>query len=365
MKTLAELQSECARLGVTVEAHGRPSKAPYIRALREFHWRREHADCPPPPQIEPMLLSDWEDLRPDLAKQLDADRHDWIVQAKMDGVRALLHVNDSGIRITGRCLNEVTYRLSEYQANRVHLTRGLNAISGTILDGELVCPLAELNTGGTVTTSPLQAAVAVLATSPENAAQIQQEDAKLRLHVFDILRYRNRNVTGMTLADGLQFLEEAVASINNRYINIVPYITADRRSAHDRIIEQGGEGTVWKYASGIHEPGPRVKHWIKRKRSVQMEAFVIGFKRGTPGRGNEHLIGAIAFSLGRENGVSQPIAWISSWTNQEREAMTWKDRDGNPALNPTCYERRAIIAGQDIAGRSKRLRHARLTHWVD
>jgi len=40
----------------------------------------------------------------------------------------------------------------------------------------------------------------------------------------------------------------------------------------------------------------RVKHWIKRKKTLQIEGFVSGFKPGTPGKGNGSLVGAVEFS---------------------------------------------------------------------
>ena len=313
-----------------------------------------------------MLLADWKDLSSDTVHELEADHHAWIVQEKKDGVRALLHVDEHGVRITGRCTSEVTYRLSEYQANLPHLTRGLESIAGTILDGELVCPLADVNTGNTVTTAPLQAAVAVLATSPDNAAEIQEDvQTKLRLFVFDILKCSGKDVTSLPLSDRLGLLAEASAKIDNPYIEIVPSFSVNKTAIHERIIANGGEGTVWKKTSEPYGPGRRVKHWIKRKRDIQVEAFVTDFKLGTPGRGHEHLIGAIEFSIANSDGKPKPIAWVSSWTDKERDVMTWNDRDGNPTLNPTCYGRRAIIIGQDEAGRSNRLRHARINAWLE
>lgn len=196
MKTLAELHTECAELGITIEVNGRPSKEPYIAALRNHHWAREHPGEPLPSQVSPMLLADWQDLDTVTAGELEADHHARIVQEKKDGVRALLHIDEHGVRITGRCTSEVTCRLSEYQANLPHLTSGMDSIAGTILDGELICSQAEVDTGNTATTSPLQAAVAVLATSPDYAAEIQNDErTKLRLFVFDILKLPGKDVT--------------------------------------------------------------------------------------------------------------------------------------------------------------------------
>ena len=362
MRTLAELQAECAGLGITVESNGRPNKEIWIRALRQHYWDREHPGTQLPAQMQPMLLSDWQDLDPGLAAGIESDRGGWIVQPKLDGVRVLFHVEEAGVRITGRSFSEVTYRLTEHQDNVPHLLEGLRAITGTILDAELVCPSDIVDTGSTVTTSALQAAVAVLATSPDNARTIQRTDeTRLRLHVFDILKCTGQDVTSVPLSERINLLTQLIGSVENRYIEVVPSFVVDKTAIHNQVIERGGEGPVWKRSDQPYETGRRVKHWIKRKRSLEVEAFVTGFKPGTPGHGNSHLIGAIEFSV-QNDGRTKPIAWVSSLTDSERHNMT-EYADGQITLNPAYLGRRAVITGQDESAKSQRIRHARIKEW--
>ena len=364
MKNLAELQAECQTLGINVSSSGRASKEPYIAALQRYHWEREQPGKALPKQIMPMLLEDWSDLDERQAQELEADHHSWIVQEKHDGVRALFHVQPDGVRITGRCTSEVTYRLTEHQDNLPHLLHGLEGFEGTILDGELVCPVAQVNTRSTTTTSPLQADVAVLAANPEKADHIQRSnEANLRLHVFDILAFRGEDVTGLPLVQRLQCLESAVGRIQNPHIELVPSYVVNKKAIHETILSVGGEGTVWKHANSPYEPGKRVSHWLKRKRGMEVKAFVTGFKLSSPERGHSHLVGAIEFSVKESSGSIRPIAWISGWSDQERNVMTWKNLDGTPTLNPTYFGRPAVVIGQDEAGRSRRIRHARLKQW--
>jgi len=362
VKTLAELQAECAELGITVESNGRSGKEAWIGILRSHYWNRECPGIPLPAQVQPMLLSDWQDLAPDIAERIEADGGDWIVQPKLDGVRVLFHVEETGVRITGRSFSEVTYRLAEHQDNVPHLTDGLRAVAGTILDAELLCPHDVVDTGATVTTSALQAAVAILATSPENAQTIQRTDkTRLRLHVFDILKCTGEDVTALPLSERIKLLTQLIGRVENRYIEVVPSFVVGKTAVHGQIIKRGGEGTVWKRIDQPYEPGRRVKHWIKRKRSLEVEAFVTGFKPGTPGHGNSHLIGAIEFSV-TDNGRTKPIAWVSSLTDAERHRMT-EYADGQITLNPVYLGRRAVIIGQDESAKSRRIRHARIKEW--
>jgi ATP-dependent DNA ligase len=148
-----------------------------------------------------MLLGNWADLDPDNAQRIE-DELGWIVQPKMYGVRALMHIEASGIRFTSRCVSEVTYRLGEFQDNVHHLTIGLSGLEGTVLDGELVFPSASLDTGKNLAQHPLQAAMAIVSTSPEQAARLQDRpETRLRFHAFNILRFRDEDSTKKRLSD--------------------------------------------------------------------------------------------------------------------------------------------------------------------
>lgn len=366
MKTLAQLKAECSALGLTVPGdRGRATKEPYIAALRDHHWRQQHPREPLPSQIHPMLLSDWADLDPEAARQVEYGPG-WIVQLKLDGVRALLHIEANRVRLTSRHVSEVSFRLGEFQANLPHLTTGLIGIDGTVLDGELIFPGSSLDTGRTIALHPLQAATAILSTSPDHARHLQaRPEHRLRFHAFDVLRFRGNDLTRQPLQDRLDSLARAIAAVDNPYLEPVPTYSIGRLAIHRQILAAGGEGTVWKQLDQPYEPSRRVAHWLKRKRETTVEAFVTGFKRGTPGHGHEDRVGALEFSTRHAGGSTQPTAWVSAWSHEERRAMTLSDLTDSPRLNPTYLGRRALITGQDEAVKSWRLRHARLLKWLE
>ncbi len=362
-KTLAELQSLCLRYGVAVPPQRRPAKGPYLLALRDHLWATEHPGVPLPEQIEPMLLGDWNDLDDAEANALERDDSGYCVQEKADGVRALLHVTANGVRVTGRAASEVTFRLSEFAANLPHLAEGFGHLVGTVLDGELVCPKATIDTGDTVTGHPLQAAVAILATSPEKAARIQDaQDCKLRFVAFDLLRLNGTDVTPAPLRERLFFLESAFLAADNPHLDLAETHTREKALFHELALAEGKEGTVWKRLDQPYQPGRRVRHWLKRKKGVEVEAEVTGFKSGTAGKGNADFVGAVEFSI-RDGDALKPIAWVSNWTDDERQSMTNRE-DDTATLNPAVVGRKAVIGGHDIAAKSGRIRHARLIRWV-
>ena len=364
-KTLAELQALCNQHGIVVPPQRRPAKEPYLLALRDHLWAKEYPGQPLPEQIEPMLLGDWNDLDDAEATLLETDQSGWCVQEKADGVRALLHVTPDGVRITGRTVSEVSFRLSEFAANVPHLTTGFEHLVGTVLDGELICPKATIDTGDTITNHPLQAAVAILATSPEHAARIQDEqDCKLRFLAFDVLRLNGSDKTTLPLRERLFFLESAFLTADNPHLDLAETHTQEKALFHELVLAEGKEGTVWKKLDQPYQVGKRVRHWLKRKKAIEVEAVVTVFKPGTAGKGNEHLIGAVEFSTVDADGTTKPVAWVSNWTDEDRERMTRRDGDG-VTLNPTMLGKKALVGGHDIAGRSGRYRHARIIKWLD
>ena len=363
-KSLAELQALCIQNGIEIPPQRRPAKEPHLVALRDRFWSLETPGRSLPEQIEPMLLGDWNDLDGSDALAIEADDSGWCVQEKHDGVRVLLHITEDGVRLTGRNISEVTFRLSELTANVPQLAHGFEHPGGTILDGELVCPKASIDTGDTITTHQLQAAVAILATSPEKAATIQEhQDAHLRFFAFDILRFRGQDITGQPLSERLKMLDTAYLMAENAYLRLVETQTEAKPVFHEIMLSDGKEGTVWKKLDQPYEPGKRVRHWLKRKKGIEVVAAVTGFKPGTKGKGNELLVGAVEFSTADENGGFTPIAWVSSWTDEERLEMT-RVEDGITTLNPNYLGKKAVIGGHDIAGKSGRFRHARLVNWL-
>jgi len=313
-----------------------------------------------------MLLGNWSDLDSAAAQEIEEDCHAWILQPKLDGVRTLIHIEHGQARITSRCVSEVNYRLSEFQANVPHLTYGLTCLEQTILDGELVCPQQIIDTGTATTAASLQATMAILAAAPEKARNIQDgQEARVRLHVFDILRFRGHDLTPLPLIDRQEFLVKALRDSVNPYLELVPSFVVGKLAVHRGIIGSGGEGSVWKKADQPYEAGRRVTHWLKRKREIRIEAFATSCKPGTAERGRANVIGAVEFSVRNNNGVVEPIAWINGWTDADRKAMMQCDSDGTVRLNPAYLGRRALITGQDTSAKSKRIRHARIVKWLD
>ena len=154
---------------------------------------------------------------------------------------------------------------------------------------------------------------------------------------------------------------KSIRAADNAALVLVPSFVVGKTEIHRHVIDAGGEGTVWKKADQPYEPGRRVGHWIKRKRGIEIEAFVMGFKPGTNGHAN--VVGALEFGVRNVQGESISVAWVSNYTDAEREAMTHREADGTIRLKPSFLGKTARIMGQDVSTKSKRLRHARIISW--
>jgi len=176
---------------------------------------------------------------------------------------------------------------------------------------------------------------------------------------------KGEDTTAWPLHRRLALLAEALTRVENPFLQIVPTHRVGKAAIHQRILCEGGEGTVWKQENGPYEPSHRVKHWIKRKAAVAAEAVVTGWKPGSPERGHAHCVGALEFSSRQPDGSLQPVAWVSSWSDAERQAMTQFTSEGQLQLSPAYRGRRARIIGHDHSAKAHRFRHARFVQWLD
>lgn len=158
-------------------------------------------------------------------------------------------------------------------------------------------------------------------------------------------------------------------------------LSAEEKKAFVQAIwDRGGEGAILKHRNGIYDPVERRPTkdnnvWLKAKKIISnslggegVDAWVSGFKPGTPGTENEGIIGALLFSVYLvPSGRVHQIAACSNFTREDRIAWTVKNPDGTISLRPDMYDRVAEVLGMDISstleGGSAALTHARFVQW--
>lgn len=219
-RNIADLKNECDGHGLTVAPAGKKmAKSDYETALRDFYWQRDHAGEVMADQISPMLARNAKDLSAAEQAQLLTDGSGFVAQVKINGCRAIMRFrNPSAGRInhlTSRRISDETYRYNELHDVMPHY-RDLDLGTeweDTVIDGEVLMCRAVVNTEGVVTKNILQATAATLNCGVEKSLRIQAAHGKLVLHVFDLLRYKGKDVRHLGYVQRYRLLTEVATRV--------------------------------------------------------------------------------------------------------------------------------------------------------
>lgn len=324
-------------------------------------WASEHPQAGYPEEIAPMLAQDAK--RPTEQEFNERFKEGvWVAEHKYNGVRGILYITRSGIRIISRRRSDITHRYVEKQRNVPHLQlpqEVLDAYDGTVLDGELRCPKDVVDTGKTVTVNRLQAAVAILNSAPEVGISIQdKQDCRLSYVAFHLIRWKGhamRSYQSMrpTLEGIVRMLEGGATGTLLYRVSEVAY---ERMWAfYERLVKEGHEGVVMKRVDLEYQPGKRVKGQLKCKRFVEVDGFVTGHIPGE--HGFTGLVGALEVSAYREGKVCV-IAHFSNIPLVDRKQMTGPQGE----LIPEYYNRVVTVRGAEWT-RNKLLFHCQLVSY--
>jgi ATP-dependent DNA ligase len=309
----------------------------------------------------------------------------------------ITYTPQAGIHFYSRNNSVITYLPIDY-ADTVWLPRfsptllEQYGITDFIVDGEILCPEAKVNTSisgklnsGTVTEASLNATSALLAISPEDSVRIQREqNIEFKFHLFHILSLNGTPYSECPWEQMDEVLKELVNRLKNCGLNVTEVRSArnDKKQFYQDIVRVGGEGIVFKNIKEHYYPTESRYHkaWIKCKRLASetlaadgngdtIDGFVSGFLPGKEGTINEKRVGTLIFSvfLKKANGeyYEHEIAHVSGLTDEERNSMTDFDVLGNPILNESWYNRVGEIDGQWVSAKNKRLMHSRLVRFRD
>jgi len=235
----------------------------------------------------------------------------YIAQEKLDGMRAIVHITLSGLRIFSRSAGVADpTRPLEKTAALPHLSSlKFPEMIGTILDCEILArgiDCAQLS--GNIHKKDIS------------------DNRTVKLFVFDILSIKGTDLTNRTLLQRLSWLETIKKKIASPYIVFLPWANTskDKHDLYQRIIKQNGEGVVLKNLYATYIQGARSsENWYKAKKSMTIDAVILGF---TTGKGKYNTqIGAVKFG----QYVNTPKGWIlkelgqaSGMSKAERQEMS-------------------------------------------
>jgi len=266
---------------VKVTLHGRRVQGGYVLfQTRGSQWMIHRERQPLPAAMRPMLALS--------GTAMPADRQNWALEMKWDGVRALAFIERGRVRLMSRTERDITVAYPELA--------GLGAATAhkqLLLDGEIVV----FGEDGWPSFEALQPRMHV--TSAAQAALLAGQTPVTYL-VFDLMqldgrplleeKYRDRRA----LLDGLGLAGscwQTPPSFAGEDFQAVQGVSVDRRM----------EGVVAKRLDSVYAPGVRTDYWRKIKNVLRQEVIVAGYK---PGQGNRTgQVGSLLIGVNDASGL--------------------------------------------------------------
>src|SRR6266568_2544043 len=174
----------------------------------------------------------------------------WIWEIELDGYRALAVKSRTGLTLFSR-------RTKSFNRQFPHIIEALADLpEGTVVDGEVVA----IDDSGRPDFNLLQ--------------NFRAEASRIHYYIFDLLRWKERNVTGLSVIERRELLKSLVV-IRDKRIRIWDYVEATPEALLSAVVEQGLEGIIGKQEDSHYQPGKRSGAWIKYRVNRGQE-FVIG-----------------------------------------------------------------------------------------
>lgn len=143
---------------------------------------------------------------------------------------------------------------------------------------------------------------------------------KNKLHIFDIVKYKNKNTMKKDFEDRRKLLQKL--NFYNNDIELVPQYKNNFLQHFKEITSQGGEGLVIKKIgkSTPYSAGTRTEEWMKVKPKITMDYVITGYDMSDEGS-NKGLIKALHLGL-YKNGKLVNVGKVGTFTNKQRKELT-------------------------------------------
>ncbi|MEU7896537.1 non-homologous end-joining DNA ligase [Nonomuraea sp. NPDC049152] len=212
--------------------------------------------------------------------RLPADREQYGLEVKWDGIRALIHLEAGACRVSGRHGADYTRRYPEVCAAAAGF-----GLDHAIIDGEVVA----LGTDGRPWFSRLQRRMHLSDPSPSLVHRVP-----ITYLPFDLLYLGGRPLFDLPYRDRRALLDELD-------IGAPPFFPGDS-DLMAATLEQGLEGVIAKRLDSPYRAGTRSPSWIKVKHQATTEVVIGGWK---PGKGRRAGgIGSLLLGMFTDEGFS-------------------------------------------------------------
>ena len=185
----------------------------------------------------------------------------WLFEPKLDGIRALVTIEDGAVTLRARSGRDIT---AQYPALVQALA--VQPVATAVLDGEIVA----LDERGAPSFEQLQQRMGL-----QNAEEIAVADADqpVLFFAFDLLHLDGHDLRRVALEHRAEVLARVL--LPSPLVQPVETFAADGIAAFEAAKALGLEGVVAKRRDSVYEEGRRSQRWLKVK-ARQTDDFVIG-----------------------------------------------------------------------------------------
>jgi len=205
--------------------------------------------------LEPMLLE---------KRENPFDDDQYLYEPKIDGHRLILSMEAGQVRLFTRHNNDVTDRYPELHSVPIGDT------SDVVLDGEVACLNPE---SGTIEFERIMERFALKKSMAIQQAMVRQP---VHFYVFDILRYRGRDLRALPLTERKKILQEVLRP--NQFFSPVLSVPGTGIALFDVIRDKKLEGIVAKQQTSRYV-GRRDPSWIKIINYTYDEVQIAGYRK--------------------------------------------------------------------------------------
>lgn len=206
---------------------------------------------------------------------------EYVMEAKLDGIRILAHVDGEEVRFYTRTATDKTGFLPYIEAALLDTFP-----SGTWLDGEVVV----FNEDGSQNWGGAQS---ILGSNKARASALSYAASYV---IFDTLTYNGLDIRSLSLMERRRVLDEHLSKpwVDQGRTLLVPSEQEQpSQERYEELLKLGYEGAMLKRKDGKYHSGKRGYGWTKIKNTDTQDVIVTGYE---PGKDSfQGMIGAIQF----------------------------------------------------------------------